>query len=202
MPVASPPQSRRETRDMAATATSTLRSTHEPEDLLEIHDRPMPELVEGQLLERPMGEESDSIAAAILGLIFAFVRERGLGRVHGSQCGYQIFPDDPRKIRIPDVSFTRRERLPAGGPARGHARVAPDLVVEVVSPNDEYSVVEATLHDFLGAGVPLIWIVSPDTRTVQVHRGDGTSIRLRETDILDGGDVLPGFSCKISEFFV
>jgi Uma2 family endonuclease len=189
-------------RGDVATATPTQSQAYQPEDLLEIHDRPMPELVGGHLLERPMGEESDSIAMNIALILGAFIKARDLGRLHGSQCGYQIFPDDPKKVRIPDVSFTRRERLPAGGPARGHARVAPDLVVEVVSPHDEHAMIESKLRDFLAAGVPLVWIVSPESRTVQVCRADGSATRLNQSETIDGGDVLPGFSCKVAEFFV
>lgn len=184
-----------------ATATPRSSRVYEPEALLEIHDRPMPELVDGQLLERPMGEESDSIAATILGLIFTFARENNLGRVHGSQCGYQIFPDDPNKVRIPDVSFTRRERLAPGGPARGHARLAPDLVVEVASPGDSLDMVYTKVEDFLRAGVPLVWIIAPRSRTVHVYRGDGTVTRLHESDTIEGAEILPGFSCKVAEFF-
>lgn len=180
-------------------ATDTL--AYSPEDLLAITDRPMPELVDGQLVERGMGEESDSIAATILSLIFDHVKRHGLGRVHGSQCGYQIFPHDPRKVRIPDVSFTRKERMPAEGPAKGHARVAPDLVVEVISPNDLATDLIARLEDYHSAGVPLLWVVDPTTRTVCVERPDGTAQRLDPNDTIDGGDVLPGFRHPIAEFF-
>ncbi len=179
---------------------ATVTTGYTPEDLLTITDRPMPELVEGQLVERGMGEESDLIAATILMIVGAFVRENDLGRVHGSQCGYQIF-DDPKKVRIPDVSFTRKARMPADGPARGHAKVAPDLVVEVLSPNDLAVELIARMEDFHAAGVPLLWVVDPATRTVRVERGDGTSQCLRPGDTLDGGDVLPGFQAPVAAFF-
>jgi Uma2 family endonuclease len=172
-----------------------------PEDLLTITDRPMPELVGGQLVERAMGEESDLIATRILLIVGQFVSEHRLGWVHGSQCGYQIFPDDPRKVRIPDVSFTRTERLPPGGPAKGHARVAPDLVVEVISPNDLAADLIARLEDYHAAGVPLLWVVDPATRSVRVERGDGTAARLGPAATIDGGAVLPGFSRVVADFF-
>jgi Uma2 family endonuclease len=172
-----------------------------PEDLLTIDDRPMPELVDGQLLEREVGQKADAIAATLLVSIAIFVRAHGLGLVNGSQGGYQIFPDDPRKVRIPDVSFTRRDRVPPSGPADGHGRVAPDLVVEVTSPNDLYAMVQAKLNDYLAAGVPLIWVVEPETRTVQVFRRDHTGLRLFPGDTLDGEDVLPGFRCEVDALF-
>src|SRR4051812_9911311 len=118
-----------------ATITQTR---YTPEDLLAIDDRPMPELVDGRLLEREVGQKSDAIAATMLAILWVFVRENDLGLVNGSQGGYQIFPDDPGKVRIPDVSFTRRDRLSPSGPAEGHSRIAPDLVVEVTAPNDSF----------------------------------------------------------------
>src|SRR4051794_28585804 len=86
-----------------------------PEDLLAISDRPMPELIDGQLVERePMGQRSDAVAANVLVILGRFVREQGLGLVNGSRGSFQIFPDDPSKVRIPDVSYTSRARLPRG----------------------------------------------------------------------------------------
>lgn len=183
-------------------ATTIERTEIEPEDLLRITDRPMPELVHGMIHERePMGEQSDAIAAQLLAMIWNFVREKMLGRVHGSQGSYQIFPDDPRKVRIPDVSFTHKDRLSPSGPAEGHSRVVPDLVVEVVSPNDRAADLEEKILDFLAAGVPLIWTIYPKTRTVLVIRDDHSIRRLRDGDTLDGEDILPGFRCEVAALF-
>ncbi len=77
----------------------------------------------------------------------------------------------------------------------------PDLVVEVISPNDLAIGVSAKIHDFLNAGVPLIWVADPDTRAVTVYRGDGTAAFLTGDDEIDGGGVLRGFRCKIADFF-
>jgi Uma2 family endonuclease len=181
-----------------ATVTKTR---YTPEDLLEINDRPMPELVDGELLEREMGQESDSIALLIGAFLVTFVRTNKLGLVNGSQGSYQVFPDDPDKVRIPDVSFTRRERLSGDGPARGHGRIAPDLAVEVISPNDRAKDVTEKINDFLAAGIPLIWIVYPDSRTVQVFRLDGSAQNLKVGDILDGEDILPGFRLEVAALF-
>jgi Uma2 family endonuclease len=173
-----------------------------PEDVLAITDRPMPELIDGRLVERKlMGQKADAIAARLLRLVGNFVDEHDLGLMNGSQGSYQIFPDEPKKVRIPDVSFTRRDRLPAMGPADGHGKVAPDLVVEVVSPNDTATELDEKIEDFLAAGVPLIWVPNPETRTVQIHRRDGTSARLRTGDTLDGEDILPGFRCDVARLF-
>jgi Uma2 family endonuclease len=181
-----------------ATVTET---SYTPEDLLAIDDRAMPELVDGQLQERAMGQKSDSIAATCLILIGIFFREHGLGLVNGAQGSYQVFPDSPNKVRIPDVSFTRRERLPKGGPADGHGQISPDLVVEVVSPNEPVGKLQKKLDDFLAAGVPLIWVVYPESQTVFVQRQNGSGHRLKVGDVLDGEDVLPGFRLEVAALF-
>jgi Uma2 family endonuclease len=181
-----------------ATVTETR---YTPEDLLTIEDRSMPELVDGELVEREMGQKSDSIAATCLILIGVFVREHRLGLMNGGQGSYQVFADAPKKVRIPDVSFTRRERLPAEGPAEGHGRIAPDLVVEVISPNDNAEKIQQKINDFLSAGIPLLWIVYPENRTVLVHRRDGTANRLQVGDFLEGEDILPGFRCEVASIF-
>lgn len=175
--------------------------TYTPEDLLRITDRPMPELIDGELVERePMGQKADAVAFRIGRWVGNFVEDRDLGFVNGARGSYQIFPDDPKKVRVPDVSFTRKERLPEG-PADGHGRVAPDLVVEVISPNDNAADLEEKVDDFLSAGVPLIWVLSPETRTARVHRRSGTDSRLRPGDGLDGEDILPGFRCELAKLF-
>lgn len=182
-----------------ATASPTR---HSPEDLLSLTDRPMPELVDGQLVEREaMGQRSDAVAARILILVGYFVMEHRLGLVNGAQGSYQIFPDDPDKVRIPDVSFTSRSRLPKGGEADGHGRIAPDLAIEVISPNDKVVDVSIKVRDFLNAGVRLVWVVNPYSLEVQTHHAERESRLLHLGDILEGEDVLPGFRCPIGQFF-
>jgi len=181
---------------------TVTRKRYTPEDLLKITDRPMPELIDGELVERePMGQEADEIGLNIGALLKAYSKGTLPGVVNGSEGSYQVFPDDPKKVRIPDVSFTRRDRIPGGKSAKGHGRVAPDLVVEVISPNDKAAKVFRKVRDFLDAGIPLIWVVNPGTRDVLVIRADGTGTFLKVGDTLDGGDVLPGFSCPVAALF-
>lgn len=181
---------------------SAAPARHTPADLLAITDRPMPELIDGELVERePMGQISDAVAARILYLIYEYVRSERLGLVNGSQGSYQVFPDQPDKVRIPDVSFTSWERLPQAKVEEGHGRVAPDLVVEVISPNDKAVDVAVKIQDFLGAGVRLVWVVNPVTRDMQIHRADGTITGLKVGDNLVGEAVLPGFRCSVASLF-
>jgi Uma2 family endonuclease len=171
-----------------------------PEDLLEIRDRPMPELVGGRLIERTKGQRRDAIACLATFLIVNHASKTGAGLVNGSRCGFQVFEDEPEKVRVSDASFTRRERLP-DGPAEGHARVAPDLIIEVPSSDDTADRLESKINDFLAAGVALLWVVYPESKTVQVHRRDGTIQRLQMGDFLDGENILPGFRCELAALF-
>jgi Uma2 family endonuclease len=149
-----------------------------------------------------MGAESTLITTRVLLRIGAFVEQRGLGWPASEGMSYQCFPDDPEKVRRPDVSFVARGRFPNERPPRGHCRIAPDLAVEVVSPNDSYYDVEQKVQEYLSAGVKLVWIVNPDRRNVRIHRLDGTTTDLDENDEITGEDVLPGFTCRVSEFFL
>src|ERR1700722_11666707 len=115
--------------------------------------------------------------------------------------GYQCFPDHPKKVRKPDVSFVKGERFTPELLETGFLPIAPDLAVEVISPNDLASEVVEKTEEYRRAGVLLIWIIDPVSRIVDVYRQSGAFTRLRDTDELTGDDVLPGFSCRVSELF-
>lgn len=182
-------------------ATITER-TYTPEDLLEIDDRPTPDLVDGQLEEREvMGQEADLINGTIIGILTAFAGTTLPALVNGPECGYQIFPHDARRVRFPDVSFTRLDRVPDRRPAKGHSRLVPDLVVKVVSPNERAIKLQAKLADFRAAGAPMIWVVYPEFRALDVLSPDSTSRRLEADAVLDGAEALPGFQCHVAQLF-
>jgi Uma2 family endonuclease len=180
-------------------ATATL---HTPEDLLKVTDRPMPDLVNGEFVERePMGQEAVAVASRIIIKLGTYAEANLPAIINGAHGSFQIFPDDPQKVRVPDVSFTRKDRLPNGHPAKGHGRIVPDLVVEVISPNDLAADLYEKINDYQAAGVPLIWVAHPETRTVTpiTHSGGGPALRVGDT--LRGGDVLPGFECPVASLF-
>ena len=106
---------------------------------------------------------------------------------------------DPDQVRIPDVSFVRREKL-AELPD-GNLPVVPDLAVEVLSPTDRVGDLEERLEDYRRFGVPLVWVVNPRTRTVIAHASSGLARLFQRDDLVDGGEVLPGFSCPLSRLF-
>ncbi len=172
-----------------------------PEDLLRMPDGDRYELVDGQLVEKDMGWKSSLIASELYRLIANFAHEKGLGLaiVEGS---YQCFPDSSTKVRKPDVSFLRRARVPADGLPDGHCPIAPDLAVEVVSPNDLFSDVEMKVEEYFVAGVSLVWIIDPSTRKLHVYRpNESASQRLGESDELTAADILPGFLCRVADVF-
>lgn len=176
-----------------------------PEDLLQMPDAVNYELVDGRLVERNTGMESSRIAAGIIVLIGIYLKANRLGELFGADASYQCFPGTPNKVRRPDVSFIRMERLPGGRTPKGHSPIRPDLAVEVISPGDIAEDVEDKVAEYRAAGIALIWVVYPSQRIVRIHRPAsspaGTETALREPDTITGEEVLPGFSCPIRSFF-
>ena len=184
-------------------STAATKVQFSPDDLLTMPDGDFYELVDGNLVERKMSMLSSYIAGVIFSMLFAFCRPNRSGWVLPEGTSYQCFSADPGKVRKPDVSFIRLERLSAEkAAARGHGRIAPDLTVEVISPNDLYDEIDAKVEEWLSAGVQLVWVVSPRKRTVTVHRADGTSGIFHENDELTGEDAVPGFRCQVRELFL
>jgi Uma2 family endonuclease len=95
----------------------------------------------------------------------------------------------------------RRGRLIPDEPPEGYITIAPDLVVEVVSPNDLYYEVDRKVEEYLDAGVQLVWVINPDTRSVQVYVPGSGVTRLDDSQELTGRDVLPGFACRVGDLF-
>lgn len=138
---------------MSAVAAEPM---YTPDDLLAMGDAGKGlELVGGHLVEKNMGGFASSVASLINYHLVTHGSLRGLGWVLDSEGSYQCFPDDRRKVRKPDVSFIRRGRLPDERVPDGHITIAPDLAVEVVSPNDTAYEVETKIQEYLGADVPL-----------------------------------------------
>jgi len=184
---------------------ATSKSSVTPQELLNRPDSVNYELVDGNLVERHMGLESSAIALRIGSLLLQYVTAHRLGHVFQADAGFECFPDAPDKIRKPDASFIRKGRFPDERIPKGYATIAPDLAVEVLSPNDLAYEIDTKVEEYLGAGVRVIWVVNPQTRTVKIHRPAGAPLGpiafLSEQDTIKGEDVLPGFECKVAEFF-
>ena len=184
---------------LAAPPPTTEAIEYTPEDLLCMPGGDRFELVDGQLVERNIGQVSSWVGGRTLYALMSFVESRQLGWVFPSDCGYQCFPNSPNKLRRPDVSFLSREKLPNGRFFDGHVRVVPDLVVEVISPRDIMESLELKIAEYQSAGVASIWVISPKARTCTVHRLSGECLRLKEADTITEPELLPGFSCRVGD---
>lgn len=171
------------------------------DDLLRMPDGDRFELVDGKLVEKAMGAESSYVGWRLSRILGNYCESPFLGYVFPADTSYQFMPGRPNLVRKPDVSFVRLGRLPNEALPGGHIRLAPDLAVEVVSPNDLFYEVEEKVQEYRTGGVRLIWIVVPPTRTVLVRRINGTIAEVSEGGELDGEDVIPGFRCRVADLF-
>jgi Uma2 family endonuclease len=159
------------------------------------------ELVLGELRTMPpAGGEHGIVAAEAAGRLRDYVRPRHLGYVVAAETGFRL-ARDPDTVRAPDAAFIAAGRLPGGRPAAGFFELIPDLVVEVVSPFDTAREVQEKVHEWLRAGVRLVWVIYPSTRSVTAYRSLEDVRVLTEDAQLDGADVLPGFACVVRDLF-
>ncbi len=157
------------------------------------------EWVDGAPKEKNTGFLSSMVASNLSYFLKGFVRDHPLGRVAGPDAGYRCFATDATRLRRPDVSFISYSRLPAGPPPLGEIEVAPDLAVEVVSPNDLSTELQEKVLEYLAAGVRLVWLIDPQNRCALAY-GPGVAVSfVTEDGILDGGEVLPGFMCRLGD---
>lgn len=158
------------------------------------------ELMRGQLLEVPMaGWQHGWIEMNIILVLANDPVARGAGRTVTGDTAF-VLARDPDTVRIPDVAFVRHERLPPPL-VSGRAALAPDLAVEIRSPNDRPGEVQQKVADYFAAGVQLVWLVDPDERTVEVWTSGGLDRRCTAAETIDGGAVIPGFRCPVARFF-
>jgi Uma2 family endonuclease len=135
-------------------------------------------------------------------ILESFNSSRRLGWVLPEGVGYQCFPAAPNMVRRPDASFIRYGCLPGEQLPKGYIKIAPHLAIEVLSPKDLAYAVDEKIEEYLGAGVRLVWIVNPATRTVRIHRAIGPGTTLRTEDEISGEEIIPGFRCTVGDFFV
>ena len=182
-------------RDMSITASSLL--TAADIERLSLPDKQF-ELVRGRLVVRePPGTRHGVIAAELLYRVSDFVRRHSLGVVCAQDTGFKI-RSDPDTVRAPDLAFISRERV-ARIPDRGYAELAPDMVTEVLSPDDSPGEVLAKIADWLDAGTKLVWVIDPRRVEARVYREDGSLSILTANASLEGEAVLPGFTCSLRE---
>ena len=171
-------------------------------DLLRLNSQGVKgELINGVLRETvSVGAEHSFIAGNILAALHSHVRPRRSGRVGGTDGGV-LMRRNPDTVREPDVFFVSAERLPLSEKVQGYLEVAPELVVEIVSPSDQQQAVNEKTRMWLDLGVSMAVEVRPAERAVTVHRPGVPAVTLTGDDVLEGGDVLPGFRLPVSEIF-
>ena len=180
-----------------------MTSTHvmTAEELLQMGGDARYELWEGVLKEvSPSSVKPGVIGARLLGAILNHVESHDLGHVTGADGGY-ILSSSPHTVVAPDVGYFRSDRYPGEFPDRGYYPMPPDLAVEVISPTDGRADIVRKQELYARAGVPLVWWVDPERRTVTVHRAGQAPEILDESATLGGGDVLPGFSLPVERIF-
>ena len=171
------------------------------QEALQLPDGERYEVINGELRERNMSSLSSAISMVLGGLLREWMKGSGKrGWLTGEAGGFTIFPWAEGDVRMPDVAFTSRERAGAM-PERGWFAVSPELAVEIVSPNDRFSDAEDKARDYIRAGVDLVWVVVPNTESIQVWRKDGSRSVLQSGETLSGEDVLVGFSVAVADLF-
>jgi len=158
------------------------------------------ELVDGYLEKKSMSAHSSFLNGRAYKLITEHVDKHKLGWTFDSECSYTCSREFPTQVRKPDVSFIRFGRFAEEVLPEGYITLVPDLVVEVISPNERYLRLKKKLREFIAAGVPLIWVVDSDSRVIQVHRPNQPMRELQEDEIVSGESILPGFAVTVAEF--
>lgn len=157
------------------------------------------ELVRGTVITMaPPKARHGIICQNIARMLGQFVHSRRLGWVASNDTGV-IIERDPDTLRGADVAYWSISREPVL--PEGYFESVPDLVVEALSPDDRKKAVREKIQDYVSSGVKLVWLVDPEVRTVTVYAGSMRGAELDESETITGGDALPGFSCKVADFF-
>lgn len=159
------------------------------------------ELVRGVLQKMsPAGGEHGQIEAYLCGHLSLFVRKHRLGAVYSGDTGFQIH-FDPDTVLSPDVGFVARERLQTIRDHRRFVPFAPDLAVEVLSPDDTYSKTINKIQDWLSAGTRAGVLVDPRKKNVSIYRANVPVVTLDESTELEVPDIIPGWTIPVSDIF-
>jgi Uma2 family endonuclease len=159
------------------------------------------ELVRGEVrVMSPAGSQHGRVAMQIGTRLSVFVADQGIGTVYAAETGFKL-ASDPDTVRAPDVAFVTRERADAVGDTEKYWPGAPDLAVEVLSPDDRYHEVEERVFDWLAAGCRMVVVVNPRRRAATIYRSPSDIRLLTENDAIDGSDVVPGWTLPLRELF-
>lgn len=181
--------------------TTRVQLTTADELLRLLRGRVRYELVRGDLRTLALeGHEHGMLAAEFATRLWKVVRANKLGKVYAAETGFKL-ASNPDTVRAPDAAFVSQKRLDEVGPRQGYWPGAPDLAVEVISPNDLYTEVSEKVAEWLEAGSSMVVVVNPRSRQVFVHLSPTDVKVLGGADTLDGGEVVPGWQLPIKELF-
>jgi Uma2 family endonuclease len=165
------------------------------------------EVVKGELVMSPAGIEHEEIGVRVIVALANFVRAHKLGIICGSSAGYWMKPRNPdlpkkKNFLSPDISFLAKERLQGlKRPPKKFFDGAPDLVVEVLSPSDTVELLHEKIVEYFENGTRLLWVINPAEQIVLVYHSSQPDRLLRSDEMLDGEQVIPGFTLPVAELF-
>ena len=154
------------------------------------------EYIEGELKVSPAGMLHERIGVKLSRRLDEFVERHQLGGVYGSSTGYRMKSGN---VLSPDVSYVRKSRLPEGESPEGFGHFAPDLAVEILSPSDRLDNLKDKIAEYFENGSEQVWVFDPRQRTVFIYPSLTEYEVLHENDVIEGGDLLPGFSLRIAD---
>lgn len=159
------------------------------------------ELVLGEIrVMSPTGWQHGNVVSNLHEILAWFVKQHDLGMMFGAETGFRL-ARDPDTVRAPDIAFIAKQSLPAEMPREAFWPGAPDLAVEVLSPDDRTGEVDEKIEAWLAAGTTAVWIVDPKLRTVTIYQSENIVDVRAVGQTLDGGAVVPGFSSPVAELF-
>lgn len=170
------------------------------EDLIAIdhHEGGILELVDGTLVEIAYGFKESMVSVVLANRLGDFVMPRQLGVITGATAPLRLAKG---LVRAPNVAFTTWEQMGGELPKEPIANLAPELIAEILKPGNTKAEMSRKRDEYFTAGVCLVWFIDPESRTVAVYNSPDNFTTLTETQMLDGGEVLPGFSVLIRDLF-
>lgn len=160
--------------------------------------RQLCELVDGTLVRKPMGYYESRLAIVLAFFLEQYLSSNRLGIVLGADAFLRLAPG---LVRLPDVSFILRSRLPRPLSRQAVLNLAPDLAVEILSSGNTPAEMERKLREYFEAGVRLVWILDAERQSLRAYTSPDSVRTLGPDDVVDGGEVLPGFSLPLREWF-